>query len=391
MPSTLRILMVVLSACVLALARADESTASGGPALALARGAVPPGMTLRESSHFSLLTDAELDSADAVLRVLEAAYAAFQKSCASIGVQPVPLKHKLVAVLFREKDRYRQFSLRFKPEMPEWVAGYYDPVADRLVIYDLMSENNVRSALQSVQKRRTQLEQQARDAAPPGQGLASTGQPVDAARTRLDRDAGALKSQVRSSFFATVAHEASHGLFFDTDVQRRSVEYPFWIAEGLATSFEPTDAKDRDFGFHRDNERRRRTFLEAAQADRLVPLPSFVMQEAAPREDEGGEVGRLYAQAYMFTRWLARERPTELRLYLESLRDGSWSDQDGRAKRFESIFGPPEALERSWLRAEARAAREIDLSPVGERLRRFDRAPADAGTSAPAPASAPGR
>ncbi|MFM7806646.1 MAG: hypothetical protein ACKPEA_01795 [Planctomycetota bacterium] len=104
--------------------------------LAMARASLPAGTPSRESEHFVLLTDSELASADTVLETLEAAYRAFQRACASIGVRPEPLPHKLVAVLFREQIDYERFNQRFKPGMPAWTAGYYDPMADRLVMYD---------------------------------------------------------------------------------------------------------------------------------------------------------------------------------------------------------------------------------------------------------------
>lgn len=374
---------LALLACVAsAAAQGDAASAPPpNPALALARAALPPATPSRETEHFVLLTDADLASADTVLETLEAAHRAFRKACASIGVTPAPLPHKLVAVLFRDQVDYQRFNQRHKPGMPDWTAGYYDPVTDRLVMYDQISQANVQKALAAVERNRLQLE---REVADRGITPAQTGRPgngVDQARMQLDRNVERIVTDVRNAFLSTVAHEATHGLFFDTGVQLRSVDYPFWISEGLATNLEPTFAKDRDFGFHRDNPRRRDAFQDAVRGGQLARLSELVLCDAAPIEDARGEVGRLYAQACMFTKWLARERPTELRLYLDELRQGAWSDRDSRLARFEAIFGPVESLERSWLRAEAREWTGLMASPIGTRLQAFDRRPVRAEAS----------
>lgn len=346
------------------------------PALAMARAALPSGTPSRESEHFVLLTDADIASADTVLETLEAAHRAFRKACDFIGVTPAPLPHKLVAVLFRDQVDFQRFNQRHKPGIPEWTVGYYDPMTDRLVMFDQIGQTNVQKALAAVERNRLQLE---REVADRGISPAQTGQPgngVDQARMQLDRNRERIVADVRNAFLSTVAHEATHGLFFDTGVQLRSVDYPFWISEGLATNLEPTFAKDRDFGFHRDNPKRRDTFQDAVRSGQLARLRELVLCDAAPAEDARGEVSRLYAQACVFTRWLARERPTELRQYLEALRGGVWSDRDSRLAKFEEIFGPVDALERSWLRAEARDWTGVMSSPIGDRLKSFDRRPA---------------
>lgn len=391
MPICQPILRFAAIMCITWSAGADgeKSVPPPNPALAMARAALPPGTPSRESAHFVLLTDSELASADAVLETLEAAHRAFRKACESIGVTPDPLPHKLVAVLFRDQIDYARFNQRHKPGVPEWTAGYYDPMADRLVMFDQISQSNVQKALTAVAKDRAQLERQVDQV---GVSPAQMGQPgngIAQARMQLDRSRERIVADVRNSFLATVAHEATHGLFFDTGVQERSVEYPFWLSEGLATNLEPTYANDRDFGFHRDNPKRRETFQDAVRSGQLPRLVDLVLCESAPIEDERGEVGRLYAQACIFTKWLARERPTELRLYLEDLRQGTWSDRDSRRERFERIFGPVDALERSWMRAEARAWQGVLASPMGDKLQAFDRQSART-VPDPPPPSAPG-
>lgn len=372
-------------------APADDAGRAAGPseALALARKVLPPNMPARESEHFVLLTDADLVSADAVLETLEAAYQAVQRSCGSIGLRPAPLPNKLVSILFRSRDDFIAFNKRVKPDMREWAVGYYDQITDRLVMFDLVTQPDVQGLLRSVRRNLSQFE---RDVVMSGVSPAQTGAPgnqVAQARSQLDRDEQRVKADARNALASTIAHEAAHGLLFDTGVQRRAVPYPFWLSEGLATNFEPTFARDRDFGFQRENPMRRPVFEEGLRTNQCVPLETLVLCDAAPAEDSRGEVGRLYAQACFLTKWLARERPTELRRYIESLQDGSWSDRDNRRARFEAIFGPIDSLERSWMRSEARTWSGLMATDMGAKLREFDRVALGVPKATAAPQLAP--
>jgi hypothetical protein len=70
--------------------------------------------------------------------------------------------------------------------------------------------------------------------------------------------------------------------------------------------------------------------------------------------------------------WLARSRPTELRRYLEALKQGAYAMPSKREENFEAIFGPIDSLERVWLRAEGRKWPGLAATPWGKRLNEFD-------------------
>ena len=135
---------------------------------------------------------------------------------------------------------------------------------------------------------------------------------------------------------------------------------------------------------------------EAVAGDRLIPLRVLVSKDryVSGNSSPEGELKDFYGQSCVFTMWLARSRPTELRLYLEALKSGAYAVPSKREERFEAIFGPIESLERVWLRAEGRAWPGLAATPWGKRLADFDQgtapaAPAPADASAPAPAAQP--
>lgn len=344
-----------------------------------------PAMQPTETEHYVLLTDAPVESARQVASLLEATWRSFQRTCAMLGLKPAPLRHKLVAVLFREKGDYARFATTQDGMNRAWAAGYYSPGIDRLVMFDAISDEGVQKALAELQIESRRVQKQAAlsggplDAGPVGAQAASIQRQIDAQKQRIVGEA-------RDGFLGTVSHEAAHQLLFHTGVQRRDVPYPLWLAEGLATCFEGTDRDRREMGFQFDNPRRQEAMRDAMRADRLVPLKVLVMTDRMPGGEDEQAVRDFYAQACTFTTWLARQRPTELRKYLDTLRDGSFAMPTGRTPAFEQVFGACDSVERSWLRSEIRQSASLGESAPGRRVQSFDRTGA-----ASTPASAAGR
>ena len=123
------------------------------------------------------------------------------------------------------------------------------------------------------------------------------------------------------------------------------------------------------FGYQVENWRRRDAFKQVLLKDSIIPLEVLVTQDRFADGTESNEaVGHFYAQAYVLTNWLLRERPTELSLYLKALLDGSFADAKSRKAEFEFIFGPLARLERNWVRYESRREKDFHISPYGKRV-----------------------
>lgn len=366
-------------------ARAD-TVAPDSDALRQTR-ALLPTMQSTETEHYVLLTDAPVESARQVAALLEATWRSFQRTCATLALKPAPLRHKLVAVLFREKGDYARFATTQDGMNRAWAAGYYSPGVDRLVMFDAISDEGVQKALAELQVASRRVQKQAAlsggplDAGPAGAQAASIQRQIDAQKQRIVGEA-------RDGFVGTVSHEAAHQLLFHTGVQRRDVPYPLWLAEGLATCFEGSDRERREMGYQFDNPRRQDAMRDAMRADRLVPLKVLVMADRMPGGEDEQAVRDFYAQSCMFTTWLARQRPTELRKYLDALRDGGFALPTARTATFEQVFGPCDAVERSWIRSELRQSASLQDTAPARRVQDFDRA---APGSASTPASAAGR
>jgi len=335
---------------------------------------VLPAMQQRQSEHYVLLTDAPMEHADDLLSLLETTHDRFHREMQRVGLEPKPLRHRLVAVLFRDRDDYLKFMREVDREQKAWASGYYSTRHDRLMIYDALTDEDVQQALRKVSRRGGQ-------------------------RGR-DQQRANIVRQADDRFVGTVTHEAAHQLFFHTGVQDPAAPhvYPLWLSEGLATNFEADDRVEGDFGFGAHNKDRRQAKQEAVRKDALMPLRVLIAADGVV--PQGGQPGpealkTFYAQSHVLVQWIARHRTAELRLYLRALREAPAVVPAERRRNFErvfeAVFGPIDAVERVWLRHEAQAWPEFWETEWGRRLKAFDRkrAAGSGDEQAPAGGSAP--
>ncbi len=309
--------------CVLAAGLIVLAAALPGPAAAAPAAALPVDSTTRRdaaallpkfrqvtSEHFVLLSDAGRSWTRKQARVLERTYDEFQRFAAVIGARPAPLKHRLVCVLFSEREQFAAFALNDNVSA-SWSVGYYSLPCDRTVLFDGTSELGA--------------------------------DPFAAART-----------------VATTVHEAIHQLHYHTGVLNRRVQYPLWCSEGLATAFE-TDDPTSEFGPDRGTGPRHRRFLRLVREGGLLPLRELVALETVP----GGRADAamtIYSESCGLVRWLARHRIRELGQYLQSM-SAERPGRPGAARHvalFEVAFGDLSTLEATWLRDSANDARMDD-------------------------------
>lgn len=142
-----------------------------------------------------------------------------------------------------------------------------------------------------------------------------------------------------------MTHELIHQLSFNTGLQKRGVEYPLWLSEGMATAFEYIYASPDTTP---DNSRRLHTIVSMFEQDRLIPLSFFVSMSRSswPHLSDS----QTYAQCWAFFDFLWKTRPAELKRYFSVTVDRKiGSTQPSVLKsEFTSCFGPVENLESDW-------------------------------------------
>ena len=293
-----------------ALAGNEDSMLSTSPALPgrsaaydATLAALPKGFRICQTTRYIVFSNEKARWTQAQLVRLEAACDQFHRFARSVGLRPAPLRHKLVCVLFREKEDFSRFALDHDQMNSSWSLGYYSPRSDRIAFYNAEAEE--------------------------------------------DADEFASKRVI-----ATTIHEAIHQLSFHTRIQTIHVQYPLWINEGLATSFE-TDSPNEAFGPDHEFDARRHRFRTLLEDGQLIPLRSFVALDQMP--DSGREtVFTVYNQSYALFSWLARHRKKQLREYLAlMLKEPPGRPSAARhLELFEQAFGDADRLEAAWLTDE---------------------------------------
>ncbi|MHC5024292.1 MAG: DUF1570 domain-containing protein [Planctomycetota bacterium] len=289
-----------------------------------AREALTGGFDEHETAHFVVLSQAEPRWTRRQAARLEQSWHEFNRHARQLGLRPLPLRHKLVCVLFQRRESFLQFARTHDQMNDTWSLGYYALPRDRVVLYNVEAEE--------------------------------------------EADEFAAR---RSA--ATLAHEAIHQFHYHTRVQNPYVQYPLWVCEGIATAFE-TDRANQAFGPMHEFEPRRTRFDWLVKSGSLIPLRDFVQLDSMP-DQRRQTVHLVYNQSYGLVSWLSRHRALQLRGYFMLMR----TEPPGRPsperhlELFESVFGDVQQLERAWVRDEIDRIGPEDVAPSLRRRMRLSR------------------
>lgn len=218
----------------------------------------------------------------------------------------------LVACVFRDKKSYEAYG---RPELGktiESILGYYSYKSNRIAMYDLTA----------------------------GQRL----------------NAAAITKYLRTErTVATVIHEATHQLAFNTGLQQRFAEIPLWLSEGLAIYFETPDLTNskgwRTIG--KVNQVRLRQFGEYARGHRR-PDSLLTLVQSDDRFQKLGNARDAYAESWAFCYYLIRHHPKKFVDYLKILQKKEplvVHSQEERIADFFAAFGkPPQEMNRDFMK-----------------------------------------
>jgi hypothetical protein len=217
-----------------------------------------PGFKTKSSNHYLYVYDSSEEFQFGTSRILESmlpGVKAWMEGCKLDVHNPTM---PLVVVMFRREQEFHRYR-----RMPSGVVAYYDPLSNRVFMYEQSRLSQVRPDL-------------------------ALGQAI-----------------------STIAHEGVHQILHNIGVQQRLSLWPMWLSEGLAEFFAPTTvgSKLRWKGPGQVNDLR------------MFELEQYVRGNAA--KDPTGELvehtvlaGRLtstgYAAAWALVHYLARAKKPEL-------------------------------------------------------------------------------
>lgn len=314
------------------------------------RGLLGPGFRRSDTPHFVVLSDCDVGWTNTRAQVLERTRDQYFRVARRMAVPVVPHEHKLLCILFQNHETYRAFARTHDGVEASWVAGYYSTNANRIVFFNEASAPGYADANSNLETYRTRvrsLREQAETAKTNGRA---------ATADELNTKADALELGVRSASQKLTAHAAAgstrkaiheciHLLSFNTGMQFRDHDYPFWLSEGLATNFE-TDQVGRAFGPDRTVDTdRRELFDELAAASKLMPVESLVRLNEVPEGTDAAD--GLYSQSFVLFNYLFNKDPRKLGGYIQTLGGGTSGRRQGPEFRevFSQHFGDPVSVE----------------------------------------------
>lgn len=309
----------------------------------------------RATPHFILVYDTDDRFAQQRGVLLERTHRLYYEHFHKAGLSPRPLERRLVCLLFSDFEGYSRYAEATDKAMG-WAGGYYSSRTNRIAFYHDRTSPNYGEVT-------TRIEQL--DAA-----IAEAEAGIEASRKRRDTQSIAggrnrlsllwkqrrflsnrLEAVAAGANDAKTTHEAVHQLAFNSELQNIQVAYPFWLSEGLATSFETVDAAGAErFGPYHDNPSRRGPLIEAHMHGRLLPLESFAVMTGLPDDFSHQQAIDAYSQSWGLFQFLFRKRQEQLRAYLTALAIGPQGLRGPGPMRedFERAFGPIAKVEREF-------------------------------------------
>ncbi len=233
---------------------------------------------------------------------------------------PMPL----VVLVFSDKQAYRRHAVNELGDAVDSIIGYYNLLTNRVTMYDL------------------------------------TGTTEAGASRRLgsSREINALLSRPEAAgLVATIIHEATHQIAFNSGLQKRMTDTPLWLSEGVSMYFETPDLNSRRGwrGIGAVNYPRLVQFRNYARTRPADSLKTLLQNDDRLRDSQTALDA--YAESWALVYYLIRHEPDKFRAYMQALEAKQqliWDTPEDRIAEFEKHFGPLEKLDSEFLRQTAR-------------------------------------
>jgi hypothetical protein len=153
---------------------------------------------------------------------------------------------------------------------------------------------------------------------------------------------------------ATIVHEATHQIAFNTGLQTRFADIPLWLSEGLAVYFETPDLQSAKGwrGIGAVNASRLAKFREYRQTRPAGSLRTLIADDKRLRDARAALDA--YAEAWALNYYLLQTHPREYLAYLQTLSAKQplmWDDPETRLREFQNAFGQDlDQLDADFLR-----------------------------------------
>jgi uncharacterized protein DUF1570 len=270
---------------------------------------LPAGFRVHSTKHYLICYNTSPAYAEWVGGLYERLFSAFYNYWQRRKVELREPEFPLVALVFESRSSYAEYARHELGEATGSIIGYYSLKSNQVNMYDL-----------------TGIEE-----------LKFSGDRNSAARIN------AILSQPGAErTVATIVHEATHQIAFNSGLQTRYADIPFWVSEGIAIYFETPDlASSRGWrnigGINRVNLLNFRKSLRDRPEDALLRLLSDDKPFRDPKT-----AADAYAEAWALSYFLLRKHEQDYVEYAKELAQLSPLVEEGtefRLKMFRKHFG----------------------------------------------------
>lgn len=266
------------------------------------------------TKHFVVCSTAGHVYAEWCGSLFERLHEAFHAYWKEAGLELRESEFPLPAVILKDRTEFADFATKHDRHDAAQAPGYFSEPTNRIILFDLTAGPN----------------------------------------STVAKTAGDIRRKLDASPFnvATMIHEATHQLAFNTGLHTRYADNPRWLTEGMAMFFEVPDLDSRT-GWKtigRVNAPRLKDFRETLRSPReMLPLADLIRSDASFLNAD--QTRAAYSESWALTFFLLKTRRDDSVVYLKSIqrKPRLIADvPDERLREFRNAFGELDALEKDW-------------------------------------------
>ncbi len=263
---------------------------------------VPGTFETVTTPHYVIVASTSRVYAEWCGQVLERLLKSFTDFWKQRGLELTEPARPLPVIVLANQQQFANFAKVDGNQLSAKGQGYYSITTNRIVLFDLTT---------------------------------AKGQPVVRSRDDVIK-----RLRLVSANVATVVHEATHQISFNTGLNRRYADNPSWLTEGLAMYFEASDFLDDDVEIGRVNAVRLKRWRDAQRAKRTKPMLTIIRDNK--RLNQADSAIDAYAESWALTHFLLTTRSDEFAGYCRQIADKPllpWNSPDEHQQEFEAVFG----------------------------------------------------
>jgi hypothetical protein len=240
------------------------------------------GFEVVDTKHYVICTRSHRTYAQWCGALFERLYTSFHNYWRQRGLKLAEPEFPLVALVFAGEKEFAAFATKDAGADVASAKGYYSIATNRMVLYDLT----------------------AADAKPIGN------------TADIDKQMAAVPYNI-----ATVIHEATHQIAFNSGMHTRYADNPLWLVEGMAMYFETPDLSSKT-GWKTAgavNDERLGQFRDFITTGRRLPDSLTTLISSDARFNDADQSNDAYAEAWALSFYLIRTRKEAYVRYLNAL------------------------------------------------------------------------